>query len=76
VPGLNPSPAALFFVGAIHDWRGEALAIVLNLFAAAVQASDLGVVLLVPLDHNALFHLLQMGAIGILASGLRRGFGP
>jgi len=52
-----------------------AAAILLNLGAAAVQASDLSLRVILPFDHNGLFHLLQMVAIAVLSVGLRRGFG-
>jgi len=45
----------------------------LSVIAAAVQASHLRVRLIVPFDHNGLFHLLQIGAIVLLTDGLRRG---
>jgi hypothetical protein len=125
---------ALFFIGGIHDWRGEAAArallpwavaigasffaliqllggaflifvvyeaaamvatlamyvflsttgrlagasmiavgIGLSIVAAAVQASALSVRLIVPFDHNGLFHLVQLTATAAIASGLRRG---
>jgi hypothetical protein len=125
---------ALFLIGGIHDWRGEAAArallpwaigiglsffaltqllggaflifvvyeatamvatlvmyvflsttgrlagarmitvgIALSIVAAAVQASALSVRLIVPLDHNGLFHLVQLIATAALANGLRRG---
>lgn len=51
-----------------------ALAICLNLIAAGVQASDLDWSFVVPLDHNGLFHLLQIVAVGVLLRGLRAGF--
>ncbi|HBI14658.1 MAG TPA: hypothetical protein DDY20_03945 [Desulfobulbaceae bacterium] len=61
-------------------WRGQrpgsgliAVAILLSMLAAAVQASDLTATILVPLDHNGLFHLLQMAAIIVLGIGLRAG---
>lgn len=50
-----------------------AAAVVLNLAAAGVQASDLSLDLGVPFDHNSLFHLLQMVAMAVLAWGLRQG---
>jgi hypothetical protein len=50
-----------------------ALAILLNLVAAAVQASSLSWQLLVPFDHNGLFHLVQMLSLAALAWGLRLG---
>ena len=125
---------ALFFIGGIHDWRGEAAArallpwavgigavffavtqllggaflifvvyeaiamvatlamyvflstsgrlagagmisvgIALTIVAAAVQASALSVRLIVPFDHNGLFHLVQLIATAAFANGLRRG---
>lgn len=45
----------------------------LSIVAAAVQASALSVRLIVPFDHNGLFHLVQLIAIAAIASGLRRG---
>lgn len=50
-----------------------AAAIVLNLLAAGVQASDLSVRVVWPFDHNGLFHLIQMVAIVVLFFGLRVG---
>jgi hypothetical protein len=35
--------------------------------------SDLSVRLIVPFDHNGLFHLVQLTATAALANGLRRG---
>jgi hypothetical protein len=45
----------------------------LSIVAAAVQASALAVRVIVPFDHNGLFHLVQLGATAVLAGGLRRG---
>jgi hypothetical protein len=45
----------------------------LSIVAAAVQASALAVRVIVPFDHNGLFHLVQLGATAALANGLRRG---
>jgi hypothetical protein len=45
----------------------------LSIVAAAVQASAFSVRLIVPFDHNGLFHLVQLTAIAALANGLRRG---
>jgi len=56
-------------VGAALVTAGIALTIV----AGAVQASHLSVQLVVPFDHNGLFHLLQLVATTILVTGLRRG---
>jgi len=47
-----------------------ASAIVLNLAAAAIQASDVTIYLIVPFDHNGVFHVVQMVAIVVLAYGL------
>jgi hypothetical protein len=48
-------------------------AIGLNLLAAAVQASDVSIRVIVPFDHNGVFHLVQIIAIAVLAYGLRIG---
>lgn len=52
-----------------------AAGILLNLIAAAVQASGaVGVsVAGVPFDHNGVFHLVQIVAVLVLTVGLRRG---
>lgn len=50
------------------------VAIVLNIAAAAVQASSLGVTVVVPFDHNGVFHVVQLAAILVLTAGLIRGF--
>jgi len=49
-------------------------AIVLHIAAAAVQASSLGVTVVVPFDHNGVFHVVQLAAILVLTAGLIRGF--
>jgi len=50
--------------------------IALNLTAAAVQASSLGLTLIVPFDHNGLFHLVQLVALAVLVAGVRAGMEP
>lgn len=50
-----------------------AVGIGLSIVAAAVQASPLSVRLIVPFDHNGLFHLVQLIATAAIATGLRRG---
>ena len=50
-----------------------AVGIGLSIVAAAVQASPLRVRLIVPFDHNGLFHLVQLIATAVIATGLRRG---
>jgi hypothetical protein len=50
-----------------------ALAILLNMIAAVVQASDASFHLLFPFDNNGVFHLVLMAAIGTLGFGLAFG---
>jgi len=64
------------FLAATHRLQGAvvvALAILLNLAAAAVQASNLSLHLLFPFDHNGLFHLVQILSTAILGWGLHLG---
>lgn len=64
------------FLAATHRLKGAAvvaLAILLNLAAAAVQASNLSPHLLFPFDHNGLFHLIQILSTAILGLGLHLG---
>ena len=49
------------------------LGIGLTILGGAVQTSDLGIRLIVPFDHNGLFHLVQLVATTVLVAGLRRG---
>ena len=53
-----------------------AIAIFLNLVAAGIQASDLSFTLLIPFDHNGVFHLVQMVGLAVLGLGLRTGLNP
>jgi hypothetical protein len=51
-----------------------AAGILLNLVAAAIQASGaITLTLFVPFDHNGVFHLVQMVALVVLTIGLLRG---
>jgi hypothetical protein len=50
-----------------------ATAVFLNLLAAGVQASNLSFTLVVPFDHNGVFHLIQMVALAALGLGLHMG---
>jgi hypothetical protein len=50
-----------------------ALAILLNLAAAAVQASNLSLHLVFPFDHNGLFHLVQIVSTAVLGLGVHLG---
>ena len=64
------------FLAATHRLPGAgvvATAIFLNLVAAGVQASSMAFTMLVPFDHNGLFHLVQMVGIATLGLGLRMG---
>jgi hypothetical protein len=49
------------------------LGIGLSIVAAGVQASTLSARLMVPFDHNGLFHLVQLMGTAALANGLWRG---
>jgi hypothetical protein len=49
-----------------------AAGVLLSILAAAVQASSLELTILgVPLDHNGLFHIVQIAGLPLLAAGLR-----
>jgi hypothetical protein len=53
-----------------------AAAILLNVVAAGVQASDVSVHVLYPFDHNGVFHLVQMVGTAMLGLGLGIGMLP
>jgi hypothetical protein len=64
------------FLAVSHRLKGAgviALAILLNLAAAAVQASNLSLQLVFPFDHNGLFHLVQIASTAILGLGVHLG---
>ena len=42
--------------------------------AAVAQSSSLTLTLIVPFDHNGIFHLIQIAALPLLARGLLAGF--
>jgi len=68
--------AIYIFLAATHRLKGAAviaLAIILNLAAAAVQASNLSLHLVFPFDHNGLFHLIQIVSTAILGLGVHLG---
>lgn len=51
-----------------------AAGILLNIIAAAIQATGtVAVTIIVPFDHNGVFHLVQIAALVVLARGLARG---
>jgi hypothetical protein len=54
-----------------------AVGVTLNLLAAAVQQSSVSLdVPYFPLDHNGVFHLVQMVAVVVLTAGVLRGLTP
>lgn len=54
-----------------------AVGVTLNLLAAAVQQSSVSLDLAgIPLDHNGVFHLVQMVAVVVLTAGVMRGLTP
>jgi hypothetical protein len=54
-----------------------AIGVTLNLLAAAVQQSSVSLHLAgLPLDHNGVFHLVQMVAVVVLTAGVLRGLTP
>ena len=53
-----------------------AAAIVLNLVAAGIQASDMSISIGMDFDHNGVFHLVQMAATALLGTGLYMGMKP
>jgi hypothetical protein len=63
--------AALVINGGMPGAGAIAVGIALSLIAAAVQASDLSVRVVVRFDHNALFHVVQIAGVIALAAGLR-----
>jgi hypothetical protein len=50
-----------------------AAGITLSIAAAGVQASSLGLTVVVPFDHNGLFHLVQIVGVVVTARGVRAG---
>ena len=53
-----------------------AAAIVLNLAAGGVQASSASATIIFPIDHNGLFHLVQMAGAATLGLGVWLGLRP
>ncbi len=54
-----------------------AAAILLNIVAAAIQATgSVALTIVVPFDHNGVFHLVQLLALVVLTRGLARGMAP
>jgi len=51
-----------------------AAGILLNIAAAVIQSIDsIAITILVPFDHNGVFHLVQVAALVTLTAGLLRG---
>ena len=76
---LMAALAVYSYLAVTHKLKGSAfisLAILLSLVAAGVQASPLSMKILFPLDHNGIFHLIEMAALVILGWGLRIGMKP
>jgi hypothetical protein len=68
-----------FFLAVTNRLKGAkivAIAILLNLVAAGIQASNLSFTLLIPFDNNGVFHLVQMIGLAVLGLGLRIGMQP
>lgn len=65
--------AGLAVRGGLPGAATVAFALVLNLVAAAVQASDLSLHLVWMFDHNGLFHILLLSALGVLYRGIVQG---
>ena len=63
--------ARLAMAGRLRGAGIIAGAILLNIAAAGVQAGTWSLRIIVPFDHNGLFHLLQMAGLALLARGLR-----
>jgi hypothetical protein len=63
--------AALAITGGMPGAGPITVGIALSLIAAAIQASDLSMRVVVRFDHNGLFHLVQIASVIVLASGLR-----
>lgn len=68
--------AIYLFLACTHRLGGAgivAAAILLNMVAVGIQFSNVSVRILVPFDHNGVFHLVQMVGIVTLGLGLFRG---
>jgi hypothetical protein len=64
------------YVAATHRLKGAgaiSIAILFNLIAAALQASDFTIRIIFPFDHNGIFHLVQMAGIMMLGFGIDLG---
>jgi hypothetical protein len=57
----------------LHGAAIVSSAILLNMVAAGVQASNISIKIIFPFDHNGVFHLIQTIALALLGIGLRTG---
>jgi hypothetical protein len=62
---------AVVVSGGLPGSAAIGLGIALSVVAAAIQASNLSLRVVVRFDHNGLFHLVQIAGVIALASGLR-----
>ena len=65
--------ASLTASGSLPGAGLVAAGIAASLIAAAIQATSLSIRVVVPFDHNGLFHVIQMVGIVIMAMGIREG---
>ena len=65
--------ASLAASGSLPGASLVAAGIAVSLVAAVIQATTLSLRIVVPFDHNGLFHLVQMVGIVVMAMGIREG---
>jgi hypothetical protein len=63
--------SALAVAGTVPGAGAIAIGMALSLVAAVIQGTDLRVHVIVRFDHNALFHVVQIVGVIVLAYGLR-----
>jgi hypothetical protein len=64
--------ARLVQSGRLDGAQQMAAGVLISIIAAALQASSLELTIFgVPLDHNGLFHIVQIAGLPVLAAGLR-----
>ncbi|WP_129626764.1 DUF6962 family protein [Candidatus Oscillochloris fontis] len=60
--------------GQLAGAQQMAAGVLISIIAAAIQSSNLELTVLgIPLDHNGLFHIVQLAGLPLLAAGLRAG---
>jgi hypothetical protein len=58
--------------GRLRGAQQMAAGVLLSILAAAIQSTSLELTILgIPLDHNGLFHIVQIAGLPLLAAGLR-----